>query len=131
MGSTNKSLFSHIGYICLYVSDFEESIKFYRDVLELEPDTVVSTDNFFAFKTGETQLALERGGFKKDSEKTRAENPMLLQFRADSPEKLEEMNKQLERHGVQLFKRSKESSYGISTNFLDPDGNKLSIVCMY
>lgn len=131
MSRLNKSLFSKIGYICLYVSDFDASILFYRNGLGLEPDTKVSTGNFFAFKTGDTQLALERGGFKKTVEKTREENPILLQFRADSPEELEEMNKQLEIHGVYLFKRSQKNSYGMSTNFLDPDGNKLGIVCMY
>ncbi len=127
----NQSLFSQIGYICLYVSDLDTSIKFYRDILGLELDIKVSTDDFFAFKTGNPQLALERGGIKKDSEKTRAENPILLQFLADSPESLEKMNSSLEKNGVPLLKRSRENSWGISTNFLDPDGNKLSIVYMH
>jgi len=126
-----SSLFSEIGYICLYVADMDISLKFYRDMLGLELDTKVSTEHFFAFKTGKPQLALERGGVKKAGEKTRAENPILLQFLADTPEVLEHMNQQLELNGVNLLKRSVESSWGISTNFLDPDGNKLSIVCMY
>lgn len=131
MSRLNKSLFSKIGYICLYVSDFDASILFYRNGLGLEPDTKVSTGNFFAFKTGSTQLALERGGFKKTVEKTREENPILLQFRADSPGQFEEMNTQLEAHGVNILKRSKNNIWGISTSFLDPDGNKLEIVYMY
>lgn len=128
MSNSKESLFGQMGYICLYVSDLDASIKFYRDVLGLEPDTKISTDNFFAFKTGHPQLALERGGFKKDSEKTRAENPVLLQFFAESPEKLEAVNKHLETNGVHLLERSQEQSWGIRTNFLDPDGNKLSIL---
>src|SRR5438105_8851911 len=125
MVNFDKSLFSQMCYICLYVFDLDTSIKFYKNVLGLELDTNISTDSFFAFKTGNPQLALERGGVKKYSEKTRAENPILLQFLADTPEMLEKMNKQLDANGVHLLKRSKESSWGISTNFLDPDGNKL------
>jgi len=131
MSDSTKSPFSQIGYICLYVSDLKESIKFYQDILGLELDTSVSTDSFFAFKTGNPQLALEKGGVKKDSEKTKAENPVLFQFLADTPEVLEEMNLVLESNGVKLLKRSQTSSWGISTNFLDPDGNKLSIIYMY
>ncbi|SRR5258705_4616376 len=130
MSDSKKSPFNQIGYVCLYVSDLQESINFYQNVLGLELDTNVSTDNFFAFKTGNPQLALEKGGVKKDSEKNKAENPVLLQFLADTPEMLEAMNKRLEERGVTLLKRSQESSWGISTNFLDLDGNKLSIVYM-
>ena len=60
--------------------------------------------------------------------KTKAENPILLQFRAESKEHLEAMNKSLEEKGVKLFDRSKQTSYGLITNFCDPDGNKLEIL---
>jgi catechol 2,3-dioxygenase-like lactoylglutathione lyase family enzyme len=132
MNNIGKSPFSKIAYICLYVSNIRESIGFYRDVLELEPlspNVDISSVGFYAFKTGDTLLALEPNGFKKSSEKTKAENPYLLQFRADSPDELERMNQQLEAKGVILNIRSEKTSYGLITNFIDPDGNKLEIIC--
>lgn len=131
MSKVGKSLFRNIAYICLYVSDIEESIKFYRDVLELEPlspERDLSNVDFYAFKTGETLLAVEPAGFKKRSEKTKAKNPYVLQFRADSEDELEGMNRQLESKGVILNTRSEKMSYGTITNFIDPDGNKLEII---
>jgi len=123
--------FSKIAYICLYVSDIKESIEFYRDVLELEPispESNLSDIDFYAFKTGETILALEPMGSKKRSEKTKAENPYLLQFRADSLDELERMNERLESNGVVPDPRSQKTSYGTITSFIDPDGNKLEII---
>lgn len=120
-----------IAYICLYASDLEESVKFYRDILGLEPtnpEEDVESTNFYAFNTGTTILAIERNGVKKGEMKTKAENPFLLQFRAESKEHLEEMNKVLEKNGVTLFDRSKQTHYGLLTNFCDPDGNKLEIL---
>ena len=131
MSKAGKSPFRKIAYICLYVSNFKESIKFYRDVLELEPlapESDLSNVDFYAFKTCETLLAVEHMGFKKSSEKTKAENPYVLQFRADSEAELESINKQLESKGVILNTRSEKTSYGTITNFMDPDGNKLEII---
>lgn len=53
---------------------------------------------------------------------------MLIQFHADNLRQLEQMNRRLESHGVSLMNRSRQMSYGIITNFLDPDGNKLEIL---
>ncbi len=131
MSNIRKSLFRNLAYVCLYVADFEGSIKFYRDILELEavdPGRDISNADFYAFKTGETLLALEPGGSKKHSEKSKAENSYLLQFRAHSLDELEGMNRQLESKGVILNLRSEKTSYGTITNFLDPDGNLLEII---
>lgn len=128
----NKLQFKTIAYICLYTSNTGDSVKFYRDVLGLEstnPEEDPELTTFYSFKTGETILAIEREGVRKEGMKTRAENPFLLQFKVDSPEQLEEFNKHIEQHGVKLFDRSKQTDYGIITNFCDPDGNKIEIIC--
>lgn len=122
---------STIAYVCLYVSDISESIKFYRDVLGLEPTTPqedISSTSFYSFHTGTTLLALERNGVKKKGMKTLAENPVLFQFKVESKEQMEEMNTVLEENGVQLYDRSKQTEYGLITNFCDSDGNKLEIL---
>lgn len=117
-----------ITHVCLYVADMERSTAFYRDVLGLKPLPKHTTPNFFAFDAGGVMLGLEPNRVSKNGEKTKAENPVLLQFRADSLEDLEEMNRRLESHNIKLINRSKTMSYGIITNFLDPDGNKLEIL---
>lgn len=130
MASKLSSL-KHLAYICLYTSNLIDSVKFYRDVLGLEPanpDENVYTTNFYAFKTGTTMLAIERNGVKKNGMKTKAENPILLQFDAESKEHLEEMTKVLEEKGIKVYDRLKQTHYGWITNFCDPDGNKLEIL---
>lgn len=127
----SKPYLKKVAYICLYVSDMSESVKFYRDILGLVPanpqeDTTTST--FYAFKTGETILALERNGVKKNGLKTKAENPVLFQFKAESKEHLEKINTMLEEKAVKLIDKSKPTDYGYITNFCDPDGNKVEIV---
>lgn len=121
-----------ISCICLYVSDVTESARFYTDVLRLEPankNEDPATSTWFSFKTGETVLALERNGIKKEGLKTKAENPIILQFNIESQEELEKFNQHLEENAVKLLDRSKQASYGLITNFCDPDGNKLELIC--
>ncbi len=121
-----------ISYICIYVSNLSESAVFYAEVLGLEPankNEDPNVSNWYSFKTGQTILALERNGVKKDGLKTKAENPFLLQFTIESPEELEKFNQQLEEYNVTLLVRSKQTDYGIITNFYDPDGNKLELIC--
>ncbi len=128
----NKIHFKTIAYICLYTSNTSESVKFYRDVLGLEPtdsEAAPESSTFYPFKTGETTLAIERNGVRKNGMKTKAENPVLLQFKVESREQLEAFNKHVEEQGVKLMDRSKQTSYGLITNFCDPDGNKLEIIC--
>ena len=120
-----------IAYICLYTSDLRAAVRFYRDILGLEPtapDANLDTTDFYSFNTGTGRLGIEGNGVKQDRMKTVAENPVLLQFKAESREHLEAMNRHLEAHGITLYDRSIETSYGTLTNFCDPDGNKLEIL---
>ncbi len=120
-----------LAYNCLYVANVSESVKFYRDVLGLEPASPnenPETSRWYSFKTGQTVLALERNGVKKNSMKSKAENPILFQFTVDSPDELEKLNQRLESNGVKLLDRSKKTDYGLITNFCDPDGNKLEVI---
>ncbi len=123
--------FKNIAYICLYVSNMAETVYFYRNILGLEPlnpKENPETSHWYAFKTGQTILAIERHGVKKTSLKTKAENPYLLQFIAETPEAFELFNQKLEKHKVKLLDRSKRTNYGTITNFYDPDGNKIEVI---
>lgn len=118
--------FDDLAYICLYCAQLDESIRFYRDVLGLHIER--HSPDFCAFALGATRLGLEPGGWRKAGQRGWTENPVLLQFRARSLEQLEAMNCQLVAHGVRLLARSVPTSYGVVTNFLDPDGNKLEVL---
>lgn len=78
--------------------------------------------------TERTNHSLERNGVRKNEMKTKEENPVLLQFKAESLEQLEEFSKHLEERGVKVFDRLKQTSYGFITNFCDPDGNKVEVI---
>lgn len=120
-----------IGFVCLYVSDLPASVRFYTDAVGLVPEDLEidpAKVGFYAFKTGEATFALEKNGVRSDGEKGKDKNPVLVQFRADSPDDLELWNKKLEAYGVSIMNRSVKTSYGIITNFLDPDGNKVELL---
>ena len=117
-----------IAYICIFASNFEESIAFYRDVLELQEDLSRSAEDFRALKAGSTCIGIERNGVRKHGEKTKAENPVLVQFKARNLHELKEFTERLESKGVRILERVMETHYGTFTNFLDPDGNKLEIL---
>ncbi len=127
----NKVQLNKIDFICLYTSDIVASAQFYRDILGFQPTNPKedpATSNYYAFNMEEITFALERNGVKKDEKKIKTENPYLLQFKLESKEQLEEMNKWLEGNGVRLYDRTKQTDYGLITNFCDPDGNKLEII---
>ena len=117
-----------IAYICVFAENFDESVLFYRDILGLKEDISRSTKNFHALKAGETYIGIERNGFRKNGEKTKAENAILLQFKAESLEELQSLTEQLENKKVHILKKLVVTDYGTFTNFLDPDGNKLEIL---
>lgn len=117
-----------IAYICIFVYDFDESVTFYRDILGLEQDLTKSTDNFCALKVGATYIGIERNGTRKDGQKTKAENAVLVQFKAESLDELKRLTEELKTKNVHILKTLVETHYGTFTNFLDPDGNKLEII---
>jgi catechol 2,3-dioxygenase-like lactoylglutathione lyase family enzyme len=118
--------FSRIAFVCLFCSDLEQSIAFYHGVLGL---TVERRDpEFCKLSTVGVSLGLEPGGIRVSRQKTRAENPLLLQFSAASPTALSTMTDHLEAHGVPIKERCRVMPYGMITAFLDPDGNRLEIM---
>ncbi len=118
-----------IAYSCIFAWNFDESVAFYRDVLDLEDDLGRSTKNFHAFKAGTTYIGIERNGFRKDGEKSKAENAVLVQFKARNLDELKKLTEKLKMKNVRILNALVETHYGIFTNFLDPDGNKLEIIC--
>ena len=117
-----------VAYICIFAGNFHESVIFYRDILGLEEDLSRSEENFHALKAGATYIGIERNGFRKEGQKTKAENAVLIQFKAHSLEELKKLTEELGTKDVRMLKKIVETHYGTFTNFLDPDGNKLEII---
>ena len=118
--------FSRIAYLCLFCADLERSIGFYHGVLGLAIER--RDPDFCKLRTVGVSLGLEPGGAGVGRQKTRDENPLLLQFSAASPLDLTVMTEHLEAHGVPIKDRCREMPYGMITAFLDPDGNRLEIM---
>lgn len=118
--------FSRIAYLCLFCSDLERSIAFYHGILGLRIER--RDPEFCKLSTVGVSLGLEPGGIGVGRQKTRAENPMLLQFYSASPAALATMTEHLEEHSVPIKDRCREMPYGMITAFLDPDGNRLELM---
>ena len=107
---------------CLLVEDFEKSLKFYRDTLNLE---VNSQEGKFAdFKIDGTTLAI----FQKDeatsmfpSENMNSGGSIVLGFQVSDVEKTCET---LKEKGINIFEGPKTTDWGQTVAyFKDPDGN--------
>ena len=117
-----------LAYICIFTSNLEESVIFYRDILGLVEDPLRCEKNFHALKAGSTYIGIERKGVRKVGEKTKSENPVLLQFKASSIKELKKITAKLKAKKVTILDTMVKKHYGTFTNFLDPDGNKLEIL---
>jgi len=115
-------------YICLFVHDQTESVKFYHDVLGLTPVSELETKRFKPFRFGSIILGIEASGTKNENEKAKAENPYILQFTVNSYEELTVETKRLKNLGVKLVEVNKEYGFAYVTAFLDPDGNRLELL---
>lgn len=126
-----KPLFSKISFLNLYSDDPQKLIQFYRDKLGMSPEPQVKEgDDWYGFQTEGLTFAIEPSSNRENYKDlgVNLKNNVLIQFHADSLEELEAMNKQLEKNGVKLLNKSKHMSYGVITNFVDPDGNLMEIL---
>jgi catechol 2,3-dioxygenase-like lactoylglutathione lyase family enzyme len=127
MSPLNLTRISHIN---LYSKNNKRAIRFYRDVLGLRALPRQSDSaNWYGFGTKGVVFAIEpEKNRRRIPFKFNKKNPVLVQFKANSIAHLERINKMLERRGVKLLRRSEKKSYGVITNFLDPDGNLIEIL---
>lgn len=113
-----KSLYA----VCLLVKDFEKSLVFYRDTLEL---VVNSTDGKYAdFKIGDTLLAI----FQKDEATVMfSKDHMGVGGGAVYAYQVEDVDvacKQLQKKGIEIFEGPKKVPWGQTVAyFKDPDGH--------
>lgn len=123
-----KNYFSQIGFINLFSKHPAELRQFYRDVLGMKPlANQNEKSSWYGFKTRGATFAIEPTHNRK-AYRGRNKSNALIQFKVNSKKELEILNNLLEQRGVKLIYRSKKSSYGFLTNFLDPDGNLIEVL---
>lgn len=124
-------MFGKINAVILLVADAPKLISFYRDVLELEVKQESEDWIELSTKEGSTVLALypKRDKKKPSNVKQGLDNGRntLIGFNVSD---LDGVCKELEKRGVNFFKRPAEESFGKHAIIEDPEGNLISIAEM-
>ncbi|MBY0357384.1 MAG: VOC family protein [Candidatus Obscuribacterales bacterium] len=133
---------SALSYIILYVGDTNKAAEFYRDKLGLE--IKVNHPGWAELKTGDTTLALHQISECANSEATTttttcastmskaAENSPYMVFNVDN---IKEAYATLKDAGIKFDSEPRQvceegDQVGLSADFTDLDGNRLSIFSM-
>ncbi|MDF7799981.1 VOC family protein [Pontiellaceae bacterium B1224] len=127
---------NYIKGIChfgLSVSDLDESIRFYMEVLGLEMSERRETDAFFPIGTDDVLALIQ---FPWDAERFDAEvrpknfGKAFTHFglTADSAEAVFAFQEHLKKQGVKIVKEAYERWDGASLYFLDPNGYTLEYI---
>jgi len=112
--------FRKLGAVILLVSDMNESIKFYKETLNLPLKR--ESEEWTEFFNRETVLALHP---IKNKEKIKLAQHILIGF---STNDFDKTIKTLQEKNVIFFKKPKEEGFGMHAIVEDPDGHLISIV---
>ena len=106
--------------IILFTQNYEECVKFYGAVLELDVMHKIDRvdERLTTFLLGDTYLMIETGGVATDGAKTVGQSP--IKFRFNVPDVLASC-KMLQSKGVDVNVVS--HTWGTTAEFTDPDGN--------
>lgn len=113
-------------YVIIYVNDTEKSLEFYRDILGIKVKS--AHPGWVELETGSTTLALH-GEDKHDSAVKRDPGCTIICFGVDdihqSYKALRAAGVKVEHEPIQVCEEA--DSIGMSVDFVDPDGNRLSV----
>ncbi len=116
-------MIANIKYICVYVSDFDRSLAFYKEGLGL--DVTYHEENFAQFNTDGTILTIEKGGEKSSEPKDFKKNGVLIQFEVED---LEKAVGTLKSRNVKFTQDITEVEFGKIAIIVDPDGHQLQLL---
>ena len=108
--------------VTLWVEDFNNAIKFYRDVLGLE--LLTKPGDMPHFKVGDSFLVLAKGKFTQPSDAFPPEFPQL----ALAVDDLDRMAAHLQNLQVELETNIQERRDSCWIKLHDPDGNLIELV---
>jgi lactoylglutathione lyase len=114
--------FKRVGAVILLVSDMENSIRFYKETLNLPLKS--QSEDWTEFFANGTVLALHPAK-KKNTSKTGSNT--LIGFMVDD---LDATAKYLKEKNVKFFKEPKDEPFGKHAIIQDPDGHLISIAQM-
>ncbi|HMW33880.1 VOC family protein [bacterium] len=112
-----------IKYVCIYASDFDRSLAFYRDGLGLQ--VTYKEDGFAQFNTEGTILTLEKDGFRSDEPKDYRKVGFLIQFEVEDIEKAVTA---LKAKNVKFTQTITDKEFGRTAIIVDPDGNQIMLL---
>ena len=116
-----KQMLDKMGYVILFVSNMNESINFYKNVLNLPMKS--ESEKWTEFLYGETVLALEFSEKNKITDK----NPKMGIVIGFVISNLDSLCNELKSNGVKFLEGPKEEEFGIHALILDPDGHVISL----
>jgi len=116
-------MITNIKYVCIYVSDFERSLSFYRDGLGLA--VTYQEDGFAQFNTEGAILTIEKGGEKSENPKDLKRNGILVQFEVED---LERTVGVLKSKNVKFTQEITDMEFGQVAMIIDPDGHQLQLL---
>jgi predicted enzyme related to lactoylglutathione lyase len=100
----------------------EELTRFYRDVVELEPNKDIGEEG--AFRAGDAAFVID--GHSETKGKARDPQRYLINFFVDD---IDAEEKRLKGKGVEFIRsQGREFWGGLISTFLDPDGNYVQII---
>jgi catechol 2,3-dioxygenase-like lactoylglutathione lyase family enzyme len=117
--ATSTPTVTGVDFICVPTKDFEKSVEFYRDVLELQESKQWGDMPGKEFETGSLTIAvMQSDGFGLDF----APHTHPIAFQVDD---VEAARKDLEGKGVEFEADTVDSGVCHMAYFRDPDGNAL------
>ena len=112
-------MINKIGFTSYTVSNLQQSIKFYQDLLGLK--LLLSNDRWAEFSISGQRFAIHE---RNNKTITNAQSSAVVYFEANP---IEEIVKKLQDKGIEFLGEIEIYSYGKLILFLDPDSNSLSL----
>lgn len=133
MGKSMSTFIKGIGHFGLSVSDLDESIRFYTDVLGLKMSEQREKDAFFRVGKDDVLALIQYPGdaSRFDAEmrpKNRGKAFTHFGLMAESAESVFDFQNHLKACGVKIIKEAYERWDGASVYFLDPNGYTLEFI---
>ena len=118
-------MIARIDPILLFVHDFQQSLAFYRDVLELPIKSLEEVHEEFAeFDLGGITFALH-GGYEGEAKARHSDSPLALHFWTED---IAATTKRLKEKGVKFTRDPRKTSLGFwEGSFEDPEGNEFGL----
>ena len=123
---------SDLVFVNFLSKNHKKLIEFYTKIVGLDPidnNADPAAEHWYGFNTGKTHFAIEpMSNRDKYKFKYNKDNPVLIQFKVNSIEDLEQWTERLEKAGVTIGQKIMKKSYGTVTTFVDPDGNCIELL---